>query len=312
MLDEAVPCFVTIAREVLKREKLIVVCADAATVRSQLGPVDNQRLVLAELPTNDTWARDHGGLSVFADGRPLLCEFTFNGWGLKFPANLDNQITRGLYQKGVFNQQVLLKSFKPFVLEGGSLETDGKGTLLTTAQCLLSANRNDITDEAVLEQSLKSFFGLKRVLWLHHGKLVGDDTDSHIDTLARFCDAETIAYVAPGNPEDEQYEALALMEKELRTFRTLQGKSYRLIALPVADPVFHEGSRLPATYANFLIFNGAVLAPVYDAPKDELAIKALQQVFPDREIIPINCLPLIRQNGSLHCLTMQYPEGFVD
>lgn len=311
MLDEVTPCFVSIAKEILKRQSLIIVCKDADKVREQLGVENSGRLFLYELPTNDTWARDHGAISVFVDGHPCVYDFTFNAWGMKFPSNLDNQLTFSLYGEQAFSPEVEYMNQMPFVLEGGSLESDGEGTLLTTVECLLSVNRNDSMSEQEIEDYLKEKFGLKRVLWLRHGYLAGDDTDSHIDTLARFCDAQTIAYVAPGKEGDEHTEELRVMEEELRLFRTPEGKPYRLIELPMADPVFCNGERLPATYANFLIINGAVLLPFYDSPKDELAKKKLQQAFPDREIVGINCLPLLIQHGSLHCLTMQFPEGFV-
>jgi agmatine deiminase len=312
MLDDVLPCFVEIARAILERENLLVVCSDAADVRVKLGDINHKRLFLYELPSNDTWARDHGAISILADGKPMIYDFTFNGWGDKFEAGLDNDLTRLLFeQKQAFSPEVTYRNVLSFVLEGGSIESDGEGTLLTTFDCLLSKNRNDFLTEKEIESFLKISFGLKRVLWLRHGYLAGDDTDSHVDTLARFCDAKTIAYVAPGEPEDEHTEALTLMQEELRAFRTLHGEPYRLIPLPMADAVFHEGERLPATYANFLIVNGAVLMPTYGSPKDELAAKQLKKAFPDREIVSINCLPLIRQHGSLHCLTMQFPEGFV-
>ncbi|MCK9311106.1 MAG: agmatine deiminase family protein [Bacteroidales bacterium] len=311
MLDEVTPCFVDIAKEILKWENLIIVCAEADTVRTQLGDIHEDRLFLYELPSNDTWARDHGGISVFVNGVPVLYDFTFNAWGMKYPSNLDNQLTFSLYGEQAFNQEVEYINQMPFVLEGGSVESDGEGTLLTTAECLLSVNRNDYLSEEEIETFLMENFGLKRVLWLRHGYLAGDDTDSHIDTLARFCDAQTIAYVAPGEEEDEHTEELRMMEEELRSFRTVKGEPYRLIEIPMADAVYYKEERLPATYANFLIMNGVVLLPFYDSPKDELARLKLQDAFPDRKIVGINCLPLIRQHGSLHCLTMQFPKGFV-
>jgi len=311
VLDEVTPCFVAIAREILKRQALIVVCQDASKVLELVGMENSDRLFLYELPSNDTWARDHGAISVFVDNVPTIYDFTFNAWGMKFPANLDNQLTFSLYGEKAFSLDVEYINQMPFVLEGGSLESDGQGTLLTTAECLLSVNRNEYRSEEEIENYLLENFGLERVLWLKHGYLAGDDTDSHIDTLARFCDAHTIAYVTPGDIEDEHTEELRQMEEELRSFRTLNGEPYRLIALPMADPVYYKEERLPATYANFLIINGAVLLPVYGSPKDEVAVQKLQQAFPDREIVGINCLPLLQQHGSLHCLTMQFPEGFV-
>ena len=200
---------------------------------------------------------------------------------------------------------------QPLLLEGGSIESDGKGTLLTTVECLSSVNRNEYLQNEELIANLKDVFGFERILWLQNGYLAGDDTDSHVDTLARFCSEDTIAYVQCTDESDEHFEELRAMEQELQAFRQADGKPYRLIPLPMADCVEWEGERLPATYANFLIINGAVLLPYYDSPKDELAKAALQQAFPDREIIGINCLPLIKQHGSLHCVTMQYPERVV-
>ena len=311
ILDEVIPCFVAIAKEVIKHELLLIVCPDEQQVREQLGDVDYTQIRFREMETNDTWARDHGGISIFEEGKPMLYDFVFNGWGMKFPANLDNLITRRLCRMHTFAEEVIPVNMQPFVLEGGSIESDGKGTLLTTVECLASVNRNEYLDQEALEHYLKGVFGLDRILWIEHGYLAGDDTDSHVDTLARFCDEQTIAYVCCTDEEDEHYAELQEMEQEIRSFRQADGSPYRLIALPMADEVEWEGERLPATYANFLIMNGAVLMPFYDSPKDEVARAALQEAFPDREVVGINCLPLIKQHGSLHCVTMQYPEGFI-
>lgn len=312
MLDEVSACFAAIAQAIACRENLLIVCRDEARVRRALGhEIDYSRIRFRTLPTNDTWARDHGGISVFREGVPTVYDFVFNGWGMKFPADRDNLITRRLFECDTFAPEVRRVSQQPLVLEGGSLESDGRGTLLTTAECLLSANRNEYLDRAQLTDRLKEIFGLQRILWLENGYLAGDDTDSHVDTLVRFCREDTIAYVQCTDPHDEHYPALQAMEKELRAFTQADGTPYRLIPLPMADKVAYAGERLPATYANFLILNGAVLVPFYLTPKDEVARKALQTAFPDREIIGIDCRPLIRQHGSLHCVTMQYPEGFI-
>lgn len=312
ILDEVIPCFVSIAREVIKREKLLIVCVDEQAVREQLGEVDYSRILFREMETNDTWARDHGGISVFDEGVPCVYDFVFNGWGMKFAANYDNLITRNLFAQGTFSDSVLPVNMQPFVLEGGSIESDGKGTLLTTVECLASVNRNEYLQKEELENYLKEVFGFERILWLENGYLAGDDTDSHVDTLARFCSEDTIAYVQCTEPDDEHFDELQAMEQELQAFTRANGEPYRLIALPMADKVEWEGERLPATYANFLIMNGAVLLPFYQSPKDAVAKAALQEAFPDREIVGIDCLPLIKQHGSLHCVTMQYPEGFID
>jgi len=307
MLDEVNACFVNIAREIIKHENLLIVCTDTDEVEQLLGDADLSRITFAEMATNDTWARDHGGITVLKDGKPVIYDFTFNGWGLKFAANHDNMITRRLYSAGIFGEARHRNCFD-FVLEGGSIESDGEGTLLTTAECLLSDNRNNLSEEDI-EVRLKEYFGLKKVLWLNHGYLAGDDTDSHVDTLARLCDKSTIAYVKCDDPEDEHYVELKKMKKELRQFQNSEGRYYRLIPLPMADAIYEDDERLPATYANFLIINGAVLMPTYNSPKDEIAKEQLQRAFPDREIVGINCLALIKQHGSLHCVTMQYPSS---
>ena len=311
ILEEVVPCFVSIAHEIIKREKLLIVCADQEIVKQQLGDVDYSKVIFREMDTNDTWARDHGGISVFIDGTPAVYDFVFNGWGMKFAADKDNLITRRLFMSDTFADEVLPLNMQPFVLEGGSLESDGKGTLLTTAECLLSLNPNEYLCREEIENQLKDIFGFKQVLWLESGYLAGDDTDSHVDTLARLCNEDTIAYVKCDDETDEHFAELKEMEEQLKEFRTLDNKPYKLIDLPMADKVEWNGERLPATYANFLIINGAVLLPTYNSPKDNEAISQLRKAFPDREIVGINCLPLIKQHGSLHCVTMQYPEGFI-
>ena len=310
MLDEVIPCFVNIAREVTRRQKLIIVCHDINEVKLQLGEISFDNIIFRQMETNDTWARDHGAISVLMNGQPTILDFTFNGWGMKFAANHDNQITKQLYATNVFAPEVKYENRLRFVLEGGSLESDGKGVLLTTSECLLSENRNNMSREEV-EQYLKENLGLHTIHWLDHGYLAGDDTDSHVDTLARLCSESVIAYVKCDDTTDEHYAALKKMEEELQQLRQTNGEPYELIALPMADAVYCEEERIPATYANFLIINGAVLLPTYDSPKDAIAISQLQKAFPDREIIGINCLSLIKQHGSLHCVTMQYPAGFV-
>lgn len=315
MIEDVTACYVNIAAEILKRQKLIIVCNSAESVKFELRGHEElfRNLTLVELPTNDTWARDHSGISVIKNGKKQVYDFTFNGWGLKFASNFDNQITRGLFAKGLFKPSIELINKKDFVLEGGAIESDGKGTLLTTSECLLSPNRNSYLTKIEIEEYLKKVFGLDRILWLDHGYFAGDDTDSHIDTLARFCDEHTIAYVKCEDKNDEHYEALSKMEMQLKTFVDYQGQPYKLITLPMTKAVHDEDNqRLPATYANFLIMNDTVLLPFYnDKDRDEEAKIQLQKAFPSREVVGIDCSPLIRQHGSLHCITMQYPQDFV-
>jgi len=316
MNEEVTSCYVNIAAEILKRQKLIIVCHDAVVIKYELREHKDLfgNLTLVEVPTNDTWARDHSGISVLKNGNKCIYDFTFNGWGLKFASDLDNQITQGLFSKNIFSSDVELDNRKDFVLEGGALESDGKGTLLTTSECMLSPNRNSYLSKEGIEDYLKEIFGLDRILWLDHGYLAGDDTDSHIDTLARYCDEHTIVYVKCEDKSDEHYDALLKMEEQLKTFTDYKGSPYHLIPLPMARAVYDEDNvRLPATYANFLIMNEIVLMPFYnDKDMDEEARTQLRKAFPERDVVGVDCSPLIRQHGSLHCITMQYPENFID
>jgi agmatine/peptidylarginine deiminase len=311
VLDKVTNTFIAIAQEISKRQKLLIVCHDAHEVRGMLRKANLDNIIFREYETNDTWARDHGGITVFINGKPTVYDFTFNGWGLKYPADYDNMITFWLSVDKTFSKATTVVKKKPFVLEGGSIESDGKGTLLTTSECLSSLNRNDHLGLDKIEDRLKASFGLSRVLWLNNGYLFGDDTDSHIDMLARFCDEHTITYVQCTDKSDEHFQTLKLMEAELKSFRTIEGKPYRLIPLPMADKIIYDEERLPATYANFLIINGAVLMPFYNSKKDIVAQKQLQTAFPDREIIGIDSTILITQGGAIHCSTMQYPEGVI-
>lgn len=311
ILDEVTACYVAFSKEILKREKLLVVCPQEDEVVKHFTPEEQRNLIVSVHKSNDTWARDHGAISVFVNGAPTLLDFGFNGWGLKFAANHDNQITKHLFEQEEFKPEIQYTSKINFILEGGSIESDGKGTLLTTSQCLLAPNRNQPLTQDEIEEYLQKSLGANRVLWLNHGYLAGDDTDSHIDTLARFCDEHTIAYVKCEDENDEHFDELKRMETELKSFKTNEGEPYKLIPLPMADAAYYNAYRLPATYANFLIINGAVLMPSYHSPKDEEAKKQLQKAFPDREIIGIDCRPLIKQHGSLHCVTMQLPKGFL-
>lgn len=310
ILPEVMPCFVKIAQTISQYQPVLILSPEVDETRSLLEVDNNSNFHLVKSASNDTWARDHGGITIEENGKAVILDFVFNGWGLKFPSDKDNLLTRHLYEKGVFNAEL---RHGGIVLEGGALESDGQGTLLTTSECLLSPNRNPHLSKGEIEAYLIHCFGLKQVLWLNHGYLAGDDTDSHIDTLARFCAADTIAYVKCSDPSDEHYDALQKMEAELSQFKTLTGTPYRLVPLPWPKACFDEaGNRLPSTYANFLIINGAVLVPTYDVPQDEEALHVFKALFPDREIIGIDCRPLILQHGSLHCVTMQYPANVVN
>nr|WP_242476706.1 agmatine deiminase family protein [Halochromatium glycolicum] len=279
------------------------------------------RIQFALAPSNDTWARDHGPITVIDGGTEdrVLVNFGFNGWGGKYPAALDDRITAAIHAAGGFaalttahpnaSAHPRLES-SPLVLEGGAVESDGAGTLLAVRRTIVDPARNPGWSAAAIEQELRERLGVARILWLEHGQLSGDDTDGHIDTLARFCDPETICYAASDDPNDPDHASLRLLADELRGLRRQNGAPYRLVPLPQPGPIFDaEGQRLPAGYANFLIINRAVLVPVYRDPADALACERLQQCFTGRRIEPVDCRALIRQGGSLHCITMQLPAA---
>lgn len=314
-LPKVLDCYVQIASTIVRYEPLLIVCRDIEECKADFAArsvsIKGWPLRWAVAPLNDTWARDHGAISVYGDnGEKCIRDFVFNGWGLKFAANLDNQITQTIYKAGAFSADVRYLDSRPYVLEGGSIDTDGEGTLMATSECLLSLNRNEHLSRPEIEAELSAFFGLKRILWLEHGGIAGDDTDSHVDILARFCSPDTIAYTACNNPADENYAPLKAMEAQLRQFRTLDGKPYRLIPLPLPEPLYLDGYRLPGSYANFLIINGAVLMPGAGSSLDEVAASQLQQAFPERQVHIIDCRALLSGHGGLHCITMNYPLGW--
>jgi agmatine/peptidylarginine deiminase len=307
-LAEVEDCYADIAKAIAKRERLIIGCRDE-TLRQRVlkrlsAHLDSISCVV--IPYNDVWVRDTAPLTVETGQGAALLDFRFNGWGNKYEHADDAAFAHNLHETGALGKTPM--DAVDFVLEGGSLETDGEGTLLTTARCLLNPNRNPDFSQAQIEERLTRHFGLKRVLWLHHGHAEGDDTDAHVDTLARFCTPDTIAYSASDNPDNPAHAGLMAMENELKSFKTADGKPYKLLRLPVPTPILsEEGRHLPATYANFLIINGAVLAPVYGDMADATAFCRLAEGFPGRDIIGIPATPLIRQYGSIHCMTMQFP-----
>ena len=310
ILADITAVYEEMAREISKREGLLIVAPEGTHLPS---PLTHH---LTPITSNDTWARDHGFITVEElspithQPSPILLDFCFNGWGEKFEATLDNQINRHLYEQGLVKGTY--EDHLDFVLEGGSIESDGKGTIFTTSCCLMAPHRNQPLSRQEIEERLKTYLGAERIVWLEHGSLMGDDTDGHIDTLVRICPDDTLLYTGG----DEDHPDLALMEQELQALRTLDGKPYRLLKLPLPRPIYEtvqsskfkvQSYRLPATYANYLVINGAVLVPTYNQPDlDAEALRTIGEAFPDREIVGIDCRAVIKQHGSLHCCTMQY------
>lgn len=314
ILPQVTATYVRLTYEIAKRERLLIVTSSIATVKKTLaerlpGKIA-ENITLLECPINDTWARDSGMLTMITPEGPELLDFGFNGWGGKFAADKDNAINSAIINAHILNGSC--RDMKSFVLEGGSVETDGKDTLLTTESCLLSGTRNTGMTKSDIELTLKKTFNSRQVLWLKHGKLEGDDTDGHIDTIARLCPGGKIAYVKCSDASDPQHEELKLMEEELHTFRQLSGEPFTLVPLPMPAPVYapDNGERLPATYANYLVTDTAVIVPSYGQPKnDKAAADAIASIFTGRETISVDATALIRQHGSIHCCAMQFPAG---
>ena len=310
MLDEVEACYMSVAEAISNHETLIIATPQPDLVSSKLAHLPHRnRICIVDIDTNDTWARDFGPITVEIDGVPVALDFKFNGWGLKFASNKDNLINRALKSKGVITAELV--NHLGFVLEGGSIESDGNGTIMTTSNCLLSPNRNGEMSRQDIQDYLMQQFGARQVLWVDHGELAGDDTDSHIDTLARFLPGNIIAYTRCQDSNDCHYAELELMHRQIAAFVNADGKPYGLVTLPLPEPIFDDdGLRLPATYANFLISNRCLLVPTYNQPElDHLALQALQAAVPSHKVVGIDCRALIKQHGSLHCITMQLPKG---
>ena len=299
--------YTIIAHTITQYQKLIIVCRnDDHEQRIRTLLASDYNIFFIQAAVNDIWVRDTAFLTVENDGQALLLNFRFNGWGEKYVHHEDDALNHKLLPNVPFKGTLHIDI--DFILEGGSIESDGDGTLLTTRQCLLNPNRNGNFSQAEIERQLMQHLGVERIIWLDQENLAGDDTDAHIDTLARFCSQSTIAYTSCDDPHDPHYQSLKNMEAQLQALKTKNGESYRLVALPLPKPIYDEdGDRLPGNYANFLIINDALLVPIYGDPSDELALGRLADCFPDRKIIAIPCLPLIHQYGSLHCMTMQFP-----
>lgn len=309
MLDEAQDCIARIASAISRFAAIVMVapCRNQPIEHLRRHNANMAKFRFVEMPTNDTWARDFGPICVIDKHCKIaVTDFQFNGWGLKFSSNYDNLITRNLWNNGIF-ENAEYRNELGFTLEGGSIDIDSDGTLLTTTECLLSPNRNGADSREEIEGKLQDALGATHQIWLEHGALAGDDTDSHVDTLARFLPEGKIAYAACDRRDDAHYAELKMMEDELKSARSSSGQSYDLVPLFIPEPIFDDtGLRLPATYANFLIVNGAILMPTYgDEKYDAMAIDALAKALPKMEIVPIDCRALIQQHGSLHCATMQ-------
>lgn len=312
-LDEAQDCVRNIAKAIVSDTDCVIVLPphaqnDCAMQQNLLGTLaTHPRAHALFAPTNDTWARDFAPLCVQRGDSLALLKYRFNAWGEKFESALDNELAFVLEKQGLWRCPLTQSAL---VLEGGSIECNGAGTLLTTTSCLLHERRNPHLSQTQIEEWLCAELGVQQILWLTHGFLQGDDTDCHIDNLARFVDSRTIAYVCCEDKDDVHYESLQKMQEELRGFRDCFGNPFTLVALPFCEPLYYDGERLPASYANFLVLQNRILLPTFGSERDKEAQRILQQ-HTRREVVPVDCHVLVRQHGGLHCMSMQFVRGTI-
>jgi len=311
-LEAAREVIANIAAALCAHQRVVLVAADdectySIAAHPTLAEIGHSRLHVCRAANDDIWARDTGPLTVVVSGQRIFTDFRFDGWGGQFGASHDDQLTATLFAAEALGAGTLERY--EYTLEGGSIEVNGTGALLTTERCLIAGRRNAGIDRARAETVLRDAFGVNTIHWLGHGTLIGDDTDGHIDTIARFVAADTIVYQGCADTHDAHHAPLAAMARELAALRQPNGEPYRLVELPLPAPVHDpdDGHRLPAGYANFLVANGCVLAPAFDDPADADAHAILAELFPGRAIIAIDSRALIRQHGGLHCAAMQIP-----
>lgn len=322
-LEEVRACYSRIISEILEVTNVVLLVSceedlsnDNQDIRDSFAGKPHRLILINDFELNDTWMRDVMPLFCIENGEKVARDFGFNGWGLKFPANLDNTAVRRLFaQHHLFNDDVFLMPLQSMVLEGGAVETDGNGVIMTTDSVICEPNRNIHSENRDFQIEALSVTLVVDPLNIHSLKvhaMEGDDTDGHIDTMARFVDEDTIVYNYLENSEDIHFELLQSLRNEVENMRNSDSKKYKCVPLPVPAPIFdEEGQQLPATYANFLITNGAILVPIYGDPKDDEALEVLRRLKPNYKVVGIDCRPLIKQHGSLHCITMQVPKGFI-
>jgi agmatine/peptidylarginine deiminase len=304
--------YVGLAAAIARFEPLLVCVADSAVrerARRLLADsgVDPSRLRFAEVAYDDTWLRDSGPLSLVGEAGFRLLDFRFTGWGGKFEGDRDDRLVETLLARGVFRAAERRRI--DWALEGGAIEVDGKGSLLTTWRCL--HQRHPQMNREQMTAMLVDAFAVERVLWLEHGYLEGDDTDAHIDTLARYAPGGAIVFQTCDDPADPHHAELARMRDEIAALRDANGEPYRLHPLPWPRPIVDEDRRLASSYANYLVVNGGVVMPSYGDPADAEAARVIAAAHSGREVVAVDARELIWQNGSVHCLTMQLPAGLL-
>jgi agmatine deiminase len=308
--ERVVPVFREMVKALVPSEIVRINVRDAAQeaeVRARLNDCPLDRVEFFHVPTNEPWCRDHGPIFLKRkeDPRILAVSFGFNAWGYKLSPFEDDEAAATLMAEKI---GVPVFDFGDFVLEGGSIEVNGQGTLLTTESCLLNPNRNPDLSREQIEANLRDALGVSQILWLGDG-IEGDDTDGHVDDITRFVSPTTVVTVVEEDEDDLNYEPLELNLQRLRTMRLSNGSPLRVLKLPMPSRIVREGQRLPASYANFYVANTVVLLPSYHDTNDAWAASVLKEALPDRRVVPIDCRELVWGLGAFHCLTQQQPAA---
>ena len=294
-LEEILASYEELVGAIVPFQKVALICPDEKIL---LRFAKFTNTVSFKIDTNDTWIRDYGLIDVLKNGKIISYDFKFNAWGGKFESFKDDAVNIQITNQIKTNLKEI-----DFILEGGSVEFNGNGVLMTTSECLLNCNRNSHLNKIQIDAKLKEFFGLKKIIWLDHGFIKGDDTDSHVDTLARFISPDTIAYMVCDDPKDEHFNELNAMKIEL------EKTGFKLLPLPLPSAKFYNDRRLCCTYANFIFVNGALIVPTYNDKNHHVVLERLQSALPDRKIVGVNSLVFVRQNGSLHCSSQNRFQG---
>jgi len=309
-IDTIFPSYSLFIKELTKGEKVCINVADETMKAFAVGHLQKAEVDLSKVefyfhPTNDAWCRDHGPAFLInpdAAKKKIIVDWNINAWGNKYPPfDLDDVIP------SLIGKQLNIPVYHPgIVMEGGSVEFNGKGTLLTSKSCLLNPNRNPDLNQSQIEEYLVHFYGVDQILWIDEG-IVGDDTDGHVDDTVRFVNEDTVLTAIEENKSDENYELLQHNLKQLQQMRLINGKQLNIIELPMPDKLIYEGQRLPCSYANFYIANKSVIVPTFRCTNDDKALQIIQQCFPEREVVGIDSTDIIWGLGSFHCLSQQEP-----
>jgi len=310
-IETIFPNYARFVKELTKSELVRINVADESMKSFAAGHLVKQGVDLAKVEfffhaTNDAWCRDHGPaflINPAADIKKVIVDWGYNAWGNKYPPyDLDDVIPT------LIGEHFNIPVYHPgIVMEGGSVEFNGKGTIITSTACLLNPNRNPQLNQGQIEEYLYNYYGADQVLWVNDG-IVGDDTDGHIDDTVRFVNEDTVITVIEENKSDENYELLQQNLEQLKSMRLLSGKQLNIIEIPMPDPVIWEDQRLPASYANFYIANKSVIVPVFNSDKDDRVLQQIQACFPLREVVGIDSTDIIWGLGSFHCLSQQEPS----